>query len=130
MAGGRFDPGSLVPDSGSAKMVQPEEKSKVKYKVKSLFGVKKKPVAAENGVPKSEQAYLYKSEEQLRKTANPQLVLADAPKNPLYGRKLEDDAVYAITSGKGENVLPQGDGSAMTKAEIDALLAGAHNFLN
>lgn len=105
-------------------MGHPEEKTKVKDKVKSLFGVKKKSVSAQDGRPTSEQAYIYKSEQELKATPVPQLVLADAPKNPLYGKKMDDDAVYAITSGKGDNVLPKVDGTAMTKGEIDKLLAG------
>lgn len=105
---------------------QKDNPGTIKDKVKNLFNAKKKQA----GKARSEPAYLYKSESELNTVPDPQLVVGDAPSNPLYGKQFEDNAVYAITrpsEGKGD---PWGSGQVMTQSEIEHAVEGEGYDLN
>eukprot|EP00884_Botryococcus_braunii_P004597 jgi/Botrbrau1/14138/Bobra.182_3s0079.1 len=102
-----------------------EEKAGIKDKVKTLFGAKKK--AGATHPRRSEPAYIYKSESDLRTVPDAQLVMGDAPENPLYGKQFADNTVYAITK-PGENKSdPWGAGKVMSQSEIEQAVEEAQD---
>lgn len=105
-----------------------EEKSGIKGKVKTLFGGKKK--AATPNPRRSEPAYIYKSDSDLRTVPDAQLVVGDAPENPLYGKQFADNAVYAITKTTENKPDPWGAGKVMTQSEIEQAIEGNYQISN
>jgi hypothetical protein len=99
-----------------------DEKAGIKDKVKNLLFTKKKTPAP--APRRSEPAYIYKSESDLRSVPDPQLVVGDAPENPLYGKQFADNAVYAITKPSENKPDPWGAGKVMTQSEIQQAVEG------